>query len=66
MGGINDTDSTDKIAEDSKDSWYKDFEENAEHFDMGEVEDPETDVEDYEETYVRKKKKKIRVSSVRI
>lgn len=66
MSGTQDTESSDKIAEDSKDSWYKDFEENAEHFDIGEVEDPETDVEDYEETYVRKKKKKIRVSSVRV
>ncbi|KFM80655.1 Zinc finger protein DPF3, partial [Stegodyphus mimosarum] len=61
MSGIQE-ETTDKVTEDSKDSWYKDFEETAEHFDMGEVEDPDTDVEDYEETYVRKKKKKIRSS----
>ncbi|GIX98032.1 zinc finger protein ubi-d4 [Caerostris darwini] len=64
MSGVQENDnSTDKVAEDSKDSWYKDFEETPEQFDMGvEVEDPDTDVEDYEETYVRKKKKKIRSS----
>ncbi|CAL1285902.1 unnamed protein product [Larinioides sclopetarius] len=66
MSGVQENDnSTDKIAEDSKDSWYKDFEETPEQFDMGvEVEDPDTDVEDYEETYVRKKKKKIRGSTI--
>lgn len=64
LGRLEDGESMDKIAEDSKDSWYKEFEDPPEHFEMpaptGEVEEPDTDLEDYEEQLVRKKKKKIK------
>ncbi|KAG1651007.1 Zinc finger protein neuro-d4 [Nymphon striatum] len=43
----------------SKESWYKDFEDASEPPDAGEIEDPDSDFEDYEETYIKKKKKKI-------
>lgn len=46
------------VDETSKESWFKDYEEVNEPPDAGEIEDQDSDYEDYEETYVKKKKKK--------
>lgn len=47
----------------SKESWYKDYEDASEPPDAGEIEDPDSDFEDYEETYIKKKKKKVKTVS---
>ncbi|XP_076366920.1 zinc finger protein DPF3-like isoform X2 [Tachypleus tridentatus] len=59
-GGEN---SLDKVTEDSKDSWFREYEDVNEFPDLGDPEDPETDFEDFEETYSRKKKRKVRQST---
>lgn len=48
-----------KINDDSKDSWYKDYEDMVEPPDAGEIDDPESDYEDYEEVFLKRKKKKV-------
>ncbi|UYV77534.1 DPF2 [Cordylochernes scorpioides] len=48
--------------EDSKDSWYKDYDESMDMPELPEPEDPETEGDDYEETYLKKKKKKSKTS----
>jgi zinc finger protein ubi-d4 len=47
-----------KVAEDSKDSWYKDFDDSVDPPDAADVDDPESDYDDYEETYTKRKKRK--------
>ncbi|XP_022244740.1 zinc finger protein ubi-d4 B-like isoform X1 [Limulus polyphemus] len=52
-----------KLTEDSKDLWFREFEDLSEFPDLGGHDDPESDVEDYEETYTRKKKRKVQQST---
>lgn len=50
--GLNDT------FEDSKDSWLRDYDDGSDLPDAGELDDPESDFDDYEEYSSRKKKSK--------
>lgn len=55
----NNSDSTDKFSYDnSKEGWYGDFEDGSDMPDAGELDDPESDFDDYEEYASSKKKKK--------
>ncbi|XP_054152993.1 zinc finger protein ubi-d4-like isoform X2 [Oppia nitens] len=47
-----------KIIEESKESWFRDFDDGNDMPDAGELDDPESDFDDYEEYSARKKKKK--------
>lgn len=58
MDGSGKLDDDDKVNEDSKDSWYRDYEDLVEPPDAGEIDDQESDFEDYEDTYAKRKKKK--------
>jgi len=51
-------DDGDRLAEDSKDSWFRDYDEMPDPPDAGELDDPESDFDDYEESYSSKRKKK--------
>lgn len=53
------TDSMDMMGESSKDRWYDELENNSEPPDTGEFEDRQSDISDYEETLVKKKKRKV-------
>ncbi|XP_067134973.1 zinc finger protein ubi-d4 isoform X3 [Centruroides vittatus] len=55
-----DVESADKLTEDSKDSWYKDFDEASDPPDIGELDDGDSDYDEYEDSYLRKKKRKVR------
>lgn len=60
-----------RLAEDSRDSWYKDYDDPSElgipmDLNLNDPDDPETDVEDYEELYSAKKKKKKGKTPVRL
>ncbi|XP_064604045.1 zinc finger protein ubi-d4 B-like [Liolophura sinensis] len=52
------TDSMDMMGESSKDRWYDELENNSEPPDTAEFEDRQSDISDYEETLVKKKKRK--------
>ncbi|XP_076315754.1 zinc finger protein DPF3-like isoform X1 [Tachypleus tridentatus] len=54
--------SVDKVTEDSKDSWCKDFEDVIEPPELGEPEDLDSDYDEFEESYSRRKKKKVRTT----
>lgn len=45
-------------AENSKEKWYDDFEELDEPRDAGEIDERNSDSSDYEEAYIKRKKKK--------
>ncbi|XP_056017884.1 zinc finger protein ubi-d4-like isoform X2 [Ostrea edulis] len=47
-----------KYSENSKDRWYDDYDNLSEPPDAGEMVDDQSDISDYEETYIKKKKKK--------
>ncbi|XP_061166136.1 zinc finger protein ubi-d4-like isoform X1 [Saccostrea echinata] len=47
-----------KFSETSKDRWYDDFDNLSEPPDAGEMVDDQSDISDYEETYIKRKKKK--------
>ncbi|KAI1285302.1 Zinc finger protein ubi-d4 [Halotydeus destructor] len=51
-------DSTDKFFENSKDTWYGDYDDGSDLPDAGELDDPESDFDDYEEYGSKKKKRK--------
>ncbi|GAB6021691.1 hypothetical protein CHUAL_004271 [Chamberlinius hualienensis] len=53
-----DDDRDDRLADDSKDSWYREFDDIPDPPDAGELDDPESEFDDYEETYSKRKKKK--------
>jgi len=46
-------------SESSKDRWYDDFDTLSEPPDAGEIVDDQSDISDFEETYIKKKKKKV-------
>lgn len=48
-----------KYSENSKDRWYDDYDNLSEPPDAGEMVDDQSDISDYEETYIKKKKKKV-------
>ncbi|XP_022317130.1 zinc finger protein ubi-d4-like isoform X2 [Crassostrea virginica] len=47
-----------KYSENSKDRWYDEIDDISEPPDAGEMVDDQSDISDYEETYIKKKKKK--------
>ena len=46
-------------SETSKDRWYDDYDEYMEPPDAGEVCDDQSDISDFEDTFIKKKKKKV-------
>ena len=46
-------------SETSKDRWYDEYDEYMEPPDAGEVCDDQSDISDFEETFIKKKKKKV-------
>ena len=46
-------------SETSKDRWYDDYDEYMEPPDAGEVCDDQSDISDFEETFIKKKKRKV-------
>ena len=48
-----------KYSENSKDRWYDEIDDISEPPDAGEMVDDQSDISDYEETYIKKKKKKV-------
>ena len=48
----------------SKDAWYEDYEEIDEPPDAGEMVDDQSDISDYEETYVKRRKKKVYMTCI--
>lgn len=52
----------DIVSENSKDRWYDEIENMSEPLDAGEIDERNSDSSDFEETYVKKKKKKTKVS----
>lgn len=52
------SESTDKLFDNSKDGWYADYDDGSDLPDAGELDDPESDYDDYEEYSSRKKKKR--------
>ena len=52
-------------SESSKDRWYEDYDQLSEPPDAGEMVDDQSDISDFEETYIKKKKKKVHEKSSR-
>ena len=48
----------------SKEKWYDEYDEYMEPPDAGEVCDDQSDISDFEETYIKKKKRKGKVCSI--
>ena len=46
-------------AENSKEGWYEDYDQLDEPLDAGEMVDDQSDISDYEETFIKRKKKKV-------
>ena len=51
-------------SETSKDRWYDEYDEYMEPPDAGEMCDDQSDISDFEETFIKKKKRKVRVGFV--
>lgn len=51
-------DSLDKYFDDSKEAWLREYDDGSDLPDAGELDDPESDFDDYEEYSTRKKKRK--------